>query len=113
MNTTTITFLTPAVEAIEALGNLIACEPGETQTLERKLIGGIATSGHRNTLMPFKVIHGNDKIPSGSTVYVPAQLAVNQKWATDIVTLDDVSMVFIPVEAVRLVKKAALPYAVY
>jgi hypothetical protein len=88
---------------IRSYNKSIACTPFDNKTVETTVSSGFATMKNKQTLTKHTVVYGNEDIPSGAFVYVPAGQAAHS-WAKEVFDVSGTSFIFIPVDQIRLVE---------
>ena len=89
----------------EAINGRIAVEPFTTDAVVK--VGtksAFATMGQKTQLTPLLVVFGTEKILAGWTVFVPGDLCASQD-AKRIYEIDGKSVIFIPENEIKLVRK--------
>jgi hypothetical protein len=86
------------------MGEAIACEPFKTDAVVIENRGkGFATAKQKVTLEPVLVIFGNKEIPSGATVYVRGDFAMERD-GRQVYEVEGRQVIFVPIKEVRLMK---------
>ena len=110
MNTTISTsgWYTPQYYHVTlATGEFIAVEQFETTVIEKKINKGFGGAAQKLALTPLKVLIGNEKLPTGSTVYVRGDSQF-EPWAKDVQEIGEIKALLCPISRVLFVKYA--PY---
>ncbi len=89
----------------------IAVEPFKTNEIKADVQRGFAKIEQKHSLTPLKVVIGNNKFPTGSTVYVPGE-ACKAPWATKLLKIGDLEFVMMPEGFVVIVDSSYSGYGV-
>jgi len=90
---------------MRALNGYIGISPiSASKHIEKKRIGGMEVPVQSVGMLPAKVLFGSKDIPSGSTVYLPGDAAM-QHWAKQVYNVNGVEFVRAPETAVFFVEE--------
>jgi hypothetical protein len=81
---------------MQGVNDLIAVEPfPKTDAPTQVTKSGFTTDKRKGTLVPLKVIYGNENFPVGSIVYTKSDNTI-QPWAKEVFELNDVNFILMP-----------------
>jgi hypothetical protein len=96
----------------EAINGRIGVEPFTTDAVVK--VGtksAFATMGQKTQLTPLVVVFGTKEISAGWTVFVPGDLCASQD-AKKVYEIDGKSVIFLPVNEIKLVRKYLYPLTI-
>lgn len=94
----------------------IAVEQFKTLEIRAEVTKGFAKIEQKHNLTPLKVLIGNNKFATGSTVYVPGETCKSH-WASKVMKIGDIEFILMPESVVVVidcpVPTQPLPYINY